>query len=195
MLPPNLKICSQCDIAKDRADFHAKKESGDGLAPACKLCRAEADRRRYAGRADLVRAYSKKRYYADPQRHVSRTKKWQRDNPSKFRAYKDASELKHKAVRAAKRQEWKRNNKARVQEQYATRQARKKQRTPAWADIGKIRAVYAEALRLSRETGIKYHVDHVVPLQGELVSGLHVEHNLRAIPAEENLRKNNRFEV
>lgn len=66
--------------------------------------------------------------------------------------------------------------------------------SPPWADRQSILAVYAEAKRLTLETGILHHVDHIIPLQGELVSGLHVAENLRAIPAAENLRKRNRYE-
>jgi hypothetical protein len=47
--------------------------------------------------------------------------------------------------------------------------------------------------RLTRETGIQHHVDHVIPLKGRLVSGLHVVENLRVIPGKENLAKNSKF--
>lgn len=69
------------------------------------------------------------------------------------------------------------------------------QRTPAWADLAAIEAVYAEARRLTAETSVPHHVDHEIPLQGELVSGLHVHNNLRALPARTNILKSNRFEI
>lgn len=45
----------------------------------------------------------------------------------------------------------------------------------------------------SEETGIGWHVDHVVPLKGEVVSGFHVWYNLELIPAAVNLKKGNSF--
>jgi hypothetical protein len=75
------------------------------------------------------------------------------------------------------------------------RRAAKIQRTPPWADLDAMRAIYAEATRLSIETGIPHHVDHEIPLQGEFVSGLHVHNNLQILTASENSRKRNRYEV
>jgi hypothetical protein len=77
----------------------------------------------------------------------------------------------------------------------AKRRAAKLRRTPPWADMEAIKAVYEEARRLTRETGIDHHVDHEIPLQGELVSGLHVHNNLQILTGSENSRKKNRFEV
>jgi hypothetical protein len=81
-----------------------------------------------------------------------------------------------------------------VRHHEAKRRAAQLQRTPLWADMAAIRAVYAEAARLTRSTGTVHHVDHVLPLQGLLVSGLHVHTNLQILTAAENSRKRNRFE-
>ena len=64
--------------------------------------------------------------------------------------------------------------------------ARKINRTPKWADLEKIKEIYKNCPE-------GYHVDHIMPLNGELVSGLHVETNLQYLTAKENLSKNNKY--
>ena len=58
----------------------------------------------------------------------------------------------------------------------------------AWADQDKIVAIYEYARSLG------YHVDHIVPLNSEVVCGLHVEHNLTVLPPQDNIKKSNRFD-
>lgn len=67
----------------------------------------------------------------------------------------------------------------------ARKRAAKLQRTPPWADAKAIQEVYAQA----SAQGLV--VDHVYPLQGKLVSGLHVHTNLQLLTAVENGRKYN----
>ena len=72
----------------------------------------------------------------------------------------------------------------------ALRYSRKKQRTPKWIskqELFKIKQFY-----LNRPIG--YEVDHIIPLCGENVSGLHVLKNLQYLPAEKNRIKNKKFE-
>jgi hypothetical protein len=68
----------------------------------------------------------------------------------------------------------------------AARRARQRQATPAWADRGKLVSIYLRA----RELGLT--VDHIVPLKGKNVSGLHVPYNLRTISLAANVAKGNR---
>lgn len=65
--------------------------------------------------------------------------------------------------------------------------------TPPWADRDAIAGLYAEARKLTRRHRKPYHVDHVLPLQGLNVCGLHVETNLRVVRSRENLMKRNRI--
>lgn len=69
----------------------------------------------------------------------------------------------------------------------AKRRAAKLQATPRWANLVTIREFY-------RNCPKGYHVDHVVPLQGVNVCGLHVENNLQYLSAKDNLIKGNNFE-
>lgn len=68
----------------------------------------------------------------------------------------------------------------------AAYRARKEERTPSWANLAKIKEFYDNCPK-----GMT--VDHVIPLHGVLVCGLHVENNLQYLSGEDNSRKNNKF--
>lgn len=75
----------------------------------------------------------------------------------------------------------------------ARRRARKVRAMPAWANRAAIRAIYVEAKKRIKDTGESWHVDHVIPLAGKNVCGLHVHHNLQIILGIDNMRKSNKF--
>ena len=79
----------------------------------------------------------------------------------------------------------------------AKRRAAKLQRTPEWLTkehYKQMEDMYTKSHRLFEQLDVKYDVDHIIPLQGDNVSGLHVPWNLQVITAEENRRKNNKYE-
>ena len=78
------------------------------------------------------------------------------------------------------------------------RHTAKLQRTPKWLtpdDCWMIEQAYELAVLRKKMFGFDWHVDHIMPLQGKLVSGLHVPMNLQVIPGLENSSKSNRYEV
>jgi hypothetical protein len=114
---------------------------------------------------------------------------------------------KHREVRNERSRKWRKENLEKSKEQlrnwrhanpekanalHAKRRASKLQRTPSWTNLEDIRMWYEVAEVLSR-SGVKFHVDHVVPLQGKTVSGFHVENNMQVIPSYLNVSKNNQW--
>jgi hypothetical protein len=73
------------------------------------------------------------------------------------------------------------------------RQLRKLRAVPPWADHTAIRKIYEQARARARTEGIAYHVDHIIPIRGRNVCGLHVETNLQIVEAAQNLKKAARF--
>lgn len=68
----------------------------------------------------------------------------------------------------------------------ALRRAKILNATPKWANLDKIKEIYVNCPE-------GYHVDHIIPLQGEFVSGLHVENNLQYLTIKDNLSKSNKY--
>lgn len=73
------------------------------------------------------------------------------------------------------------------------RRKSEEQATVPWADKKAINKIFAERRRLTRETGIRHAVDHIVPLKHPAVCGLHIHFNLQVIPYEDNAKKSNNW--
>jgi 5-methylcytosine-specific restriction endonuclease McrA len=94
------------------------------------------------------------------------------------------------------KQKYKEANPDLYRELVSLRRRRFRQATPKWLNIEQkmeIRLKYRLAIELSRATSMRHAVDHIIPLQGDGVCGLHVPWNLRVITQEENLKKSNKL--
>jgi len=179
------KTCFKCLCVKPLAEFYKHKAMADGHLNKCKEC-AKCDVKKHrAENLEMVQKYDRSRGML-PHRVAARAKY------EKTEAYK-ASMRKSQKRYNAENKEKRRTIKLVCQR---AREAGKHSRTPTWLTKehkSSIRAKYAEARWMTEKTGVKHHVDHIVPLLGKNVSGLHVPWNLRVIPAKENIRKSNNF--
>jgi transcription elongation factor Elf1 len=169
------KECTKCGEVKPLAEYVKKAASKDGLYPSCKDC----------GRA--FRSL-RKRQISDAYRE------WAANNKEHRAAYNMQWKSKNKEALTAYNKMYSIENRDICNAGSARYKAAKVSQTPSWANDQLIAAYYKEAKRLEELTGIQFHVDHIIPLQGELVSGLHVETNLQLLPAHENIGKSNSFD-
>lgn len=118
--------------------------------------------------------------------------------PEKIKAAVHAYRQAHVDEINAKKREYQKRNLHVFAKIKAKRKAAHLQRTPNWLtedDHWLMEQAYELAAARTRMLGFVWHVDHIYPLQGKLVSGLHVPLNLQVIPGVENRSKSNNYAV
>lgn len=159
-----LKICRCCKQQKNRTFFGKDLSRKDGLNVYCKEC---------------IRNRSKQVYYKNHIFESKRRKEYLKNNP----------EVSRKASL-----KWSRNNRAIGVKNKMRRRDKQRQSTPLWLTkehISIMNKFYNLATKLSKNSRIKFHVDHIIPIQGKEISGLHVPWNLQILEASVNIRKGN----
>lgn len=187
MAATDSKACSKCGELKPLSAFNRHSGSRDGLRGYCKACHT---------------AYSTRWIENNRERFNKRIRDDRAANPDKYRQWASAYRESDKAHYLSVKRAWVMRNgdkrKATVRKYHSSRhvedlmrvrkrQASKVRATPAWADESAMRAIYEEARRLG------LHVDHLVPLRGKTVCGLHCEANLRPAEPTANKAKSNRW--
>lgn len=145
--------------------------------------------RYYSWCTDCNRERNKKYYEANKERAKINGKRWLEKNREKVNAVSRQSYAKHKDRHMKNVYDWRKRNKEEYQAYVNFRRRRLREATPPWADLEEIKNVYLEAQYFGM------HVDHIIPLQGKNVCGLHVWDNLQLLSAVENIKKGNRYAV
>lgn len=188
-----MKTCTKCGCTKPLSDFHSDSSKVGGLRNDCKMCvlqrRAAYVAANYEKVAASDSAYKKRnraKYNDINRRQYERRKEYVLEHQRQY-----YQTIKKRKAEYAK--QYFHEHRADYTRRVAKRRAATVQAEPPWADAALIKFLYATRQYMTNATGVDWHVDHIVPLQGRNVCGLHVHFNLRVIPAVDNLRKGNKF--
>lgn len=156
---------------------------------------AAEDRARYAANRDAALA-TRQKYRDSHKAEIAELKRAYRErNREALQAQDREYYYANRERITTQRQGYRVAHAASVAANNRARQASKVQRTPAWVtadDLWMMRQAYELARLRTKMFGFAWHVDHIYPLRGATVSGLHVPTNLQVIPATDNCRKSNR---
>ena len=161
-----MKVCTKCRSELDEAMFHKDSNRKDGLACWCKPCVRINSKNHYKNQCPKKRLEAKRAWQDKNREHVNKyNEQWRKDNPHKH------------AARQRKRA------------------ASKLFATPPWLTKDQeqeMQSLYALCKKFEALFKVNYHVDHIVPLKGKNVCGLHVPWNLQILEEKFNLRKSNK---
>lgn len=197
------KKCSKCEELKLFSDFNKDKSKKDGLEVRCKICRKINSLDYYEKNRELILESRKK--YAEENRdkilkyreskkeeRLLHGREYYKINKDDRKLYRERNRVRIKLQKRLYRA----TNRSKFNANSAKRRAAKLRATPSWLtkeELQQIEELYEIAQAFKLYTGQEYHVDHIVPLKGENVCGLHVPWNLQVLEASENLSKHNKL--
>lgn len=180
-----MKRCSKCNVDKPFDIFSKCAANKDGLHRWCKECSKIAKKEWYEKNSEFEKQKAMQYHYANYEKSkeykIKKAHEWQKNNKERYKEISKKCYEKTKYARFA----WQ-----------AFARAARRNAVPTWISKvlkEEIQSFYIDARLKTKETGIKYEVDHIVPLMGENVCGLHVPWNLRVITQFENRSKKNKF--
>jgi hypothetical protein len=177
--------CNVCFQEKSLEDYHNCKSFPLGKVYTCKPCAKAKSVGWNKEHKERKRTCAKLHYEGNKESYLERAKNstWAKNNQER--------------VKELSRLRWE-NSPEKYYAYTAQRRAKRLQAMPPWLSkkqLEEIGNIYRVCKKVSQTTGKEHHVDHVIPLQGENVCGLHVPWNLAIIPAKMNLSKSNKLQI
>lgn len=172
--------CKKCGGIFEETEFQKNIRYKRGFASWCKDCHRKAN---------------KEWYSKNNEKQNLKSTLWAQNNKGEMKKIWRRHHQKNTERRGLEFSLWSKQNRGKRNAVNAKRRAAKRKATPKWANQEKIKLIYEKAKQVEIETGVKMHVDHIVPIQGESVCGLHCEDNLRIVPASVNISKKNKWNV
>jgi len=165
-----MTVCVKCNLSLLETDFSSRNSHGKQIPRReCKKCFLETCRNWRFKNKGKVRAIKSREYLKNKQKRLESSKKWKKANKSKDLASKKLYEIKNPEI---------------IRYKSALYRTRKLMATPKWANLLEIKDFYKKCPE-------GYEVDHVIPLRGKNVSGLHVPWNLQYLSMRDNRKKSN----
>lgn len=180
-------INRQCSCGESQIErFGKNKLKPGGIDTYCLACRAARSKEYRLAHPEWLRASNQR-----PANKLAK-KLWKKTADGKRAAKKYDQSMAAMARKSAYRRAHPELGRARR----AMYVASKLQRTPRWlskAQVEEITQFYKDAVYLTHYTKVKFEVDHIVPLRGKIVSGLHVPWNMQLLTKQENRAKQHAY--
>jgi hypothetical protein len=162
-------------------EFYKNKAQWDGLSVQCKACCKSNAAQRRIDKPEVTREEVRQAWKRNGREYEA----VRRDTKRKYRAENAETLKKYFEV-------YRKANRPKVAANRAKARAARKLATPSWANQSYIALFYEMAKLESERISVPVEVDHIVPLQSDIVCGLHCEHNLQLLSAYDNRAKGNR---
>ena len=177
----NSKICLVCNQDLPFFEYTKAKLGKFGLRSKCKNCRAKEAVEYNSTHKETVSA---------------RGKKYRKEKAEQISAQRAIHTADNKEKLAEYAYKYRKNNPGKINAKTAKRRNQKRNATPKWLTEEQwiqIEQFYIDAAIKTKKTGTPHEVDHIVPVKGGSVSGLHVPWNLRVITRSENRKKSRKI--
>lgn len=169
----------------------AERRMSDG----CVVCADIYARAWQKAHPEYVKQKSRSYHAENRELKNQKSRAWQKENLEKHKAATSAWRLRNQDRVKATKAAWRKSKADQVNAAQILRYVHKKQRTPLWSDADAVRLIY-RAAQIARVTwpDADVEVDHIIPLRGLRVSGLHLHTNLRIVTGTTNRTKSFHFE-